>query len=160
MDNKELLKLLGEDEACKPAMIKARNMSVPQLLKLYIDNVDHVVNSKLLTADFLRRYATEEQLTEAGIYIGKFGSLQPSEVLVLINCELRILAKSFDVSRIYLLGRSRLLIDTTDDSIVFIDVHDQSRCVIHNRGKNYQTVSVNSHEASAENTGNVKIRKS
>lgn len=155
MDNKELLKLLQADDVCAPYLLKARNMSKHELIKYYVDNLDHGITSKLLTGEFLAANATEQELQSFGIYINFDGTINPKETLVLINCKARVLASNFDVCRIYCRG-SNITLDVTDKAFVMVDIHEKSRLIVHNKSSN--KVTVNRYDTSTiENTGNVKI---
>jgi len=156
MNNHDLIKLLHNADACKPAMLKARGLSIEGLLKLYIDNIDFTLTHPMLGASFLRSHATESQLNSAGIYINSTGIIKTGEVAVFINSNVRILKSGYEVSRIYLLN-SNLTMDATEQSISVVDLYGISRAIIHNHSA---TASVNVNPGSTvETVGYVRINR-
>lgn len=136
LDRSYLIKELSRYEACKPALIKARNMNVDELLQLYIKNIDYSIESKLLTPEFLKSNASLGQLNHAGIYVDTSGSIiNPGTLVLLGSGVVKTLHSDYNVSRIYTAQSTKLTVDACGNSHVTIDAYGDSEVIIHEHDK-------------------------
>lgn len=122
VDRKSLINELGKQDACKPALIAMRSMSVFEMLKLYVKNIDYTIGSKLLSAEFLKSNASDRELKSVGIYIDYNGTiLNPSTIVILGSSQVKVLSSGFDVCRVYATKGVSIELDAAGNSHVIID---------------------------------------
>lgn len=132
LDHSELIKQLSADKACTPALLSARSMSVPQLLDLYVKNIDYGIRSNLLTPEFIRDNASESDLSNSGIFIGSKSRFINAKTLVLLGRgNVKSLHSGYDVSRIYTAQSNKLIADVTGNANVVIEAYGNSIIEVH-----------------------------
>lgn len=126
--NKRVFELAKQHQACLPKLMEISGLSVDQLLKLYVENLDYSLCAEFLTADFLKQNASKDQLQGYGIFIDELNVIRVDEekTVYLGDCHGMFLAGDYSVSQLFLKDSSHIDLDAVDHSFTVVDLFNNS----------------------------------
>ena len=155
--NEQLIQKLAKDEACKSSLLALRNMSIEEMLQLYIEKIDFSICSDVMNDDFFIANSTPEQRYAAGIYVNeKYSKVNPELDVLIGETKADILIDGYSVTQLFLRDNSVANVTAKDNAYVIIDCFNDTFVKINQ--SNQSTVTVNLYgNAKCEYAGNVKI---
>lgn len=131
--NKKVFDLAKIHEACKPKLELIPNLSVEELLKMYVANTDYSLCSEFLTAEFMKNNATRRQLINAGIFVDEnpIGFIMKNDTSIFLgNCHVSFRCSEYNANKIYVKDQSHVDFDCSDNSFTVIDCLNDSSIAI------------------------------
>lgn len=158
IDKEQLIKLLSKNDACTPSLFSLRNMSVDEMLKHYVDNIDYGIAAGFMDRDFFLDNANTEQLYNAGLYVGMtYGRLNNKPLAVVIDSVLNLQYDKYSVGNLHIRDCKTTVVNCFDNSSVFIDVYGNSNVEINQHNSAKVMVTTHGCNCTVKVLGNVKL---
>lgn len=141
MDIKELNRIL-RNKAIKFGLcddwqqnIWNKDLSVPELLQIYIKGFDFSVKNDWLDYDFIKEVMSKEDLHEANIFIDENLDITMTDsgyAVFLGRCGCTLNVSGMKVVTVYVRHNSNVDVNATGGAMVFVHCYDDAEAIIYN----------------------------
>lgn len=161
MELSNILKQMAVDnELCQEHQEKWDYYTVDRLLDYYVQNPEWCIQNNYPGKEFILKNFSIYDLNCHGIYIDQdiTGIDINKQIIMLHDCTGQIEVKNYDVLRAYMSMGNMVCFTTKDNSMLYVDMYDKSRCHIKTKDKSHATVyNYNSCLVTQGGTKNVKV---
>lgn len=130
---KDLFAMAKKVRACKPEIVALGKASDDATLyELYWDNVLFCVANNFPAPDWIKR--NMHDAAQHGLLIGGSVDSLPDKAVLLKGAKASVVKDEFQHGRYWLRQKSSIAIDASDNSLVVVDLYDDSKAKITARG--------------------------